>query len=418
MDMRAERRALDKLYKRRDRYEIPDWQRDEVWSQEKKRRLIDSILRGWKLPKFYFQKTHEEPDEYDVVDGQQRLAAIWDFLDNELSLSEVSAGKFGGYYYRDLPDSVSDKFDDYEIEYDEITNATDEEIKEFFQRLQEGLPLTSSEKLNAEHSKLRDFCANTANHRFFSTTTMIANKRYAYFDIVAKVAVLEIEGIDASLRYKDVHDVFVSNRSFSSNSAAAKRIRSALGFLVKCFPESYKAFRHRTIVQSVITLICHLRDVGLQPEHADAIRDFIGYFLRESSAQVELGQQATDQDFMEFHRTVNANVKSGARVRQTILLRKFFQQHPDFFTVWSSSAKLTDGLGAGISSVADSIRKLVAQCNDLYAAKNGRDLFKQTNRTTQALVSLACPIGSIEEYKSLVDNLYFIFWEGPGNRIE
>ena len=29
MKMVAERRALDKIFKRRDRYEIPDWQRDK-----------------------------------------------------------------------------------------------------------------------------------------------------------------------------------------------------------------------------------------------------------------------------------------------------------------------------------------------------------------------------------------------------
>jgi len=56
MQMRAEKRALDKIYERRDRYAIPDWQREEVWPDEKKRLLIDSILRGWKLPKFYFLK--------------------------------------------------------------------------------------------------------------------------------------------------------------------------------------------------------------------------------------------------------------------------------------------------------------------------------------------------------------------------
>jgi hypothetical protein len=38
MLMRAEKRALDKIYKRRDRYEIPDWQREEVWPREKNRR--------------------------------------------------------------------------------------------------------------------------------------------------------------------------------------------------------------------------------------------------------------------------------------------------------------------------------------------------------------------------------------------
>ncbi len=30
MKMTAERRALDKIFRRRDRYDIPDWQREEV----------------------------------------------------------------------------------------------------------------------------------------------------------------------------------------------------------------------------------------------------------------------------------------------------------------------------------------------------------------------------------------------------
>ena len=142
MQMRAEKRALDKIYKRRDRYEIPDWQREVVWPDEKKRLLIDSILRGWKLPKFYFLKVSSDPDEYEVVDGQQRLMAIWEFRDNELSLSSESARLHRAQYFKDLPEHISDRFDDYEIEFDEITDADERDLKEFFQRLQLGLPLT------------------------------------------------------------------------------------------------------------------------------------------------------------------------------------------------------------------------------------------------------------------------------------
>jgi hypothetical protein len=59
MKMVAERRAIDKIFKRRDRYDFPDWQRDKVWDAARKRCLIDSILHGWKLPKFYFVKTSD-----------------------------------------------------------------------------------------------------------------------------------------------------------------------------------------------------------------------------------------------------------------------------------------------------------------------------------------------------------------------
>src|SRR5207248_1130646 len=60
MKMLSEKRAIDKIFRRRDRYDIPDWQRQEVWNREKKQRLIDSILRGWKLPKFYFIEESEK----------------------------------------------------------------------------------------------------------------------------------------------------------------------------------------------------------------------------------------------------------------------------------------------------------------------------------------------------------------------
>ena len=165
MRMTAGSRALDKIYKRRNRYEIPDWQRGEVWDRAKKQELIDSILRGWNLPKFYFVKNSDE--EYEVLDGQQRLATIYEFFSNELPLNQSSAEEFGGRYYKDLHQSASDAFDDFEIEYDEIEEANDEDLKLFFQRLQAGLPLTSSERLNAVHSKLRTSAAKLHNTPFF-----------------------------------------------------------------------------------------------------------------------------------------------------------------------------------------------------------------------------------------------------------
>ena len=42
MKMELRGKALDKLYKRRDRIEMPDFQREEVWTVEQKRLLIDT----------------------------------------------------------------------------------------------------------------------------------------------------------------------------------------------------------------------------------------------------------------------------------------------------------------------------------------------------------------------------------------
>ena len=78
MKMTSELRAIDKIFRRRDRYDIPDWQRSKVWNRQKKQCLIDSILRGWKLPKLYLVEA--SGGNYLVEDGQQRLNAIWEFF--------------------------------------------------------------------------------------------------------------------------------------------------------------------------------------------------------------------------------------------------------------------------------------------------------------------------------------------------
>lgn len=418
MKMRSARRALDKLYKRRDRYEIPEWQRQKVWGIDKKRSLIDTVLRGWKLPKFYFQKTNSDPDEFDVVDGQQRLSAIWEFMDGELTLTSDQAATFGGDAYDCLPEARADAFDDYEIEYDEITEASEEELKDFFQRLQQGLSLTSSEKLNSIHSKLRDYCARTAKHAFFAKTIAIRDRRYARFDIVSKVITIEIEGIDAGLRFDDVRKVFEANNNFSPQSAAAKRVNKALKFLKSNFPNNCGLFRNRTIVQSTISLACHLQQAGLKKAQESPLKRFIESFLMELRKQVELGQKATCLDYLEFQRTVNANVKTGARTRQVILLRHLFQKHPDFFSNLSKSADIVSGLESDRNSLGDDIREAVRTINERYAAVHGKDLFKATNKTAAALGKLSKPIRSIDDYKNFIDNAYFLVWESTGQRLE
>lgn len=222
MKIESRNHALDKLHKRRGRLDIPDWQREKVWSGPRKQALIDSILRGWKLPKFYFLITNTNPQEFDVVDGQQRLSAIFDFFEDELELTPEAAKEFGGATYSDLPDAISDRFDDFEIQVDEIEGATDKEIKDFFQRLQQGLQLSASEKLNAVDGKLRNFCRSLAKHDFFSKTTRLSAKRYAHFDVLSKAMAIEVEGLNVGLRYGDLKRVFEEQANFSASSQVAK----------------------------------------------------------------------------------------------------------------------------------------------------------------------------------------------------
>lgn len=419
MKMQSRTRAIDKIYKRRDRYEIPDWQRQEVWTRSKKQNLIDTLLRRWKLPKFYFLKVSDDPEGYEVVDGQQRLVTIFEFFADELPLAVQTAKEFGGGRYSELPDDIVDDFDDYEIEFDEIEDATEEEVKVFFQRLQEGLPLTSAEKLNSVHSNLRDFVLTQVGHPFLKKTST-SDRRYGHFDILAKVAAIEIDGIEVGLRFDDLRAVFESQSAFSSDSNVAKRLVAALEFVDAGFDEAAgRALRNRTIVQSLLTLVCSLLRFGDITGHEERIRTFFLAFLRELNRQVELGQRASDPQYLDFQRTVNANIKDGPKIRQRILLRKLFEATPDFvYSLDASSAISEIGIKRSIEGDAARILELVAHLNEGYSAQNGTDLFKATNRTAQALARISKPINDFGDYESLIDDLYFLFHEAVGTRLE
>lgn len=379
--------------------------------------MIDSILKNWKLPKFYFVKTASDPNEYEVVDGQQRLLAIFDFFDNELPLSGDTAGEVGASHYRDLPEAVADSFDDYEIEFDEITNAGDEELKEFFQRLQEGLPLTSSEKLNAVHSQLCDFCRRLSKHNFFKKKVVASDRRYGHFDILAKVAVIEIEGIDASLRFNDLKTTFESQKNFSSRSNVAKRLRGTFDYLNRVFPKPSPILRNKTIVQSFATLAARILQMGNNKGTETRLRKFFEFFSAELSRQVTLGQQATDPEYLIFQKTVNANVRRSAQTRNEILLRKLLVFDPRFADIFGVSLVAESAIDKALAEVGTRIRNLVEQINENYSRANGIDLFKATNKTANALANIGKLARDYAGYGKWIDKMYFVFRESLGTRL-
>ncbi len=83
------------LYSERSEIKMnPDYQRmGGVWTKEKRRLLIDSILNDYDLPKIYFHalsqaELSQTGFRYAVIDGRQRLEAIWGFMDGEFTLAD------------------------------------------------------------------------------------------------------------------------------------------------------------------------------------------------------------------------------------------------------------------------------------------------------------------------------------------
>ena len=175
----------------------PQYQRTPVWSDAKKQLLIDSILRQYDMPKFYLRSSVDAEYEHEVVDGQQRLNAIWDFHDGQYVLGDTSKdipdfGDLSGKKFSELPSDAQDQFAIFELNLVEVEDASDLEIRDLFLRLQEGIALNPVEKRNAMPGNMRDFIADLGeNHRIFPLT-FFPGKRFEWHDLAAVVTCLEI----------------------------------------------------------------------------------------------------------------------------------------------------------------------------------------------------------------------------------
>ena len=111
-------------------------------------------------------------------------------------------------------------------------------------------------------------------------------------------------------------------------------------------------------------------------------------------------------------------MKGGARARQEIMLRKLFRVAPELAEIFDPAVIAESGVSGRITVLGDSIVQLINQINGKHAAKAGDDLFKATNKTTQALLRIRKPLKDLDGYEAFIDDLYFLFRESAGTRLE
>jgi hypothetical protein len=144
---------------------------------------------------------------------------------------------------------------------------------------------------------------------------------------------------------------------------------------------------------------------------------FIRWFLDKLARQVELGQKATDYDFIRFQKSINANVKGAARTRQEILLRKALMHSTLMADIFDSNVLATSGVSNRVKELSESVSLHIGRLNSVYSAVHGVDLFKATNKTNQAMLKIGKPAEDVVAYATFIDNLYFLFRESCGQRL-
>ena len=133
----------------------PPYQRDyNVWDQNQKSFLIDSIMKNFPMPPIFLQQIIEKgKTHYDVIDGKQRLTTIIEFIDDKIKLPDdfgsdsYGSDKINGLKFSELEEKAEkdeeikeylDNFWSYTINIEYIEKPDEKVVDNIFDRLNRG----------------------------------------------------------------------------------------------------------------------------------------------------------------------------------------------------------------------------------------------------------------------------------------
>lgn len=127
-----------------------DFQREDVWNLNRKIELVESVLMGLPLPIFYF--TQDKYGKLIVVDGRQRLTALFDYMSDKYPLKNLKIlSSLNGRKFSNLAPVLQSRIEDFQIQAHVIMPPTPDRIKfDIFERVNRGgVQLNKQEIRNA-----------------------------------------------------------------------------------------------------------------------------------------------------------------------------------------------------------------------------------------------------------------------------
>ena len=207
----------------------PEFQRNAVWPRSAKAYLIDTILCDRPMPLFFFQRARSAQTGkpfYTVVDGQQRLRAIFEFLDNRFALSESKDPRFKGRKFLQLTSGLKEQILNYDINVEELTGYDDDDIRNIFVRMNRFVVKLSPQELRhaREEGTFYKFVEDLGKKPFWREQAVFTEtqlNRMKAVEFSAELAILLIEGpqdkkASVDLYYQEYRRTFPQSSAFKT----------------------------------------------------------------------------------------------------------------------------------------------------------------------------------------------------------
>ena len=327
----------------------PSFQRQgRLWSRSDKSFLIDSILNEYDIPKVYMADftygnvtLNKAGLPYAIIDGKQRLEAIFDFysgeilLDDEFVYQQNPRLKLGGLGYADLANNypeIADIFRNHPLSVVHVITDEQERIDELFVRLNRSKPLTGAEIRNAMSGPLTEIINLIAGHELFKLRVKFTIKRAQDKNAASKLLLFEYTGKLVETKRKNL-DRFVIKakkewkKSREKIELASRRIVDTLDRMSEIFLPGDPMLKSAGVFPVYYWLI---RQIDSQSD--PYVREFLNIFEKTRKANREMASdpsqaEKVDSELMTFDRLNRSSDDERSHVERHKILENRFRTY-------------------------------------------------------------------------------------------
>lgn len=285
-----------------------DYQTEGRWKLDQKQLLVDTIFRGLDIPKFYLWKIdwatlingypegetkelyrkilekkgteNDDPNPYiyEVVDGQQRTRTILEYIGVKTNHKNVFRGEWNdpfptlsdtpmakGKLYSQLNADQQTKFEEKVLTVMILENATIDEVREMFLRLQNGTPLNSQQKRDAMGSEIGKAVRELVELPFFKKSVPFDNSFSGHRLVASQMLNLEIKGKIFSSTSRQLDKLYEHYKKTTVDSTIITKAKKILTLLGKIFSENNPNL-NRSYALSLYWIISKILDLYTIPD--------------------------------------------------------------------------------------------------------------------------------------------------------
>ena len=271
------------------------YQRRHVWMPQDKVRLIETILMGLIIPEVFFWPAKVDPETGNmlthIVDGQQRIDAIIDFIDGKYKLNakhmldDSMRSLYANMYFSELPPDAKTKIWTYKLSVVDIDKSwTVEQIKIMFYRLNlTNYSLNEQEKRNSKNSAFGDKSEALATAEFWNKIRVFSAtdaRRMKDTEYCCGIYILANEGVvdqTGSQKVNQYYDDY--SQTFDEEDKLQNKIMEAMSIISDCTNKNTIAFiSKKAQMYTMFCLAFRLIDDGIVLD--EKIKNKITLFIR------------------------------------------------------------------------------------------------------------------------------------------